>query len=256
MAPQRLEGDDGDVRVPSCSPFQVIVTLHLVLSTFYISRHQSAQTAGTMLPQSRAPPQNGFIGIKRAYEAFNNDARNTWLEQLEQKIKRGRNPPEDPGPSRSPSPYETAEGDLITSISNDLGDIYAGEEERVDEMEEDGTDGQYDDDEDEEDISGPDDDDAHEVYGEEDDEEEDEEVEEEEQYEDEDSQGAVAVGEPVIAETAEVHVQRVTADITLPRPSQQPPRTQTNAVTPAQTSETLAAFETVSSAHHIQLSEG
>lgn len=52
---------------------------------------------------------DGEIRIRKAYEKFDSDARNDWLAQLQQKIRSGINPPPSPGPSRSPSPFETLE---------------------------------------------------------------------------------------------------------------------------------------------------
>jgi hypothetical protein len=55
------------------------------------------------------PPRGGGIRLAKAYDKFDDDARNDWLEQLQLKIRQGLNPPDSPGPSRSPSPFETLE---------------------------------------------------------------------------------------------------------------------------------------------------
>lgn len=58
---------------------------------------------------SALPARGGEIRLAKAYDRFDDNARNDWLEQLQLKIRQGLNPPDSPGPSRSPSPFETLE---------------------------------------------------------------------------------------------------------------------------------------------------
>jgi hypothetical protein len=77
---------------------------------------------------SHAAPQGG-IRLRKAYETFGNEARNDWLEQLQQKIRYGVNPPQDPGPSRSPSPFVPEEVEVTAVRVNGTESLQEEEEE-------------------------------------------------------------------------------------------------------------------------------
>ncbi|WWD21047.1 hypothetical protein CI109_105528 [Kwoniella shandongensis] len=69
-------------------------------------------------------PQQGAAGnpvIKQpgAYDLFPPPKVSSWLDDLQSKIQRGLNPPESPGPSRSPSP-------IIVDEKQEIDDVYQG----------------------------------------------------------------------------------------------------------------------------------
>ena len=60
---------------------------------------------------------NGFgraqIHKPKAYDRFDNDKRNSWLDDLQARIEQTINPPVEAGPSRTPSPFEPEQSEEI-----------------------------------------------------------------------------------------------------------------------------------------------
>lgn len=110
--------------------------LALYITLHYIQLAQHRPHPSQMSRAAPKDPQNSKIRLKRAYETFDNDARNDWLEHLQQKIRKGLNPPDDPGPSRSPSPFEVADG-VTTSQGADLENLHPhAQQDHDDELDE------------------------------------------------------------------------------------------------------------------------
>ena len=72
------------------------------------------------------PSLNGPIVRPTAYNRFDSDARNQWIDTLLQKIDGARHPRESPGPSRSPSPLEVTYDGLAQAGSEGDG-LFAGD---------------------------------------------------------------------------------------------------------------------------------
>ncbi|ORX39014.1 hypothetical protein BD324DRAFT_649109 [Kockovaella imperatae] len=75
------------------------------------------------------------VHMPTAYDRFDNAKRNSWIDDLQRKIRRGLNGPVSPGPSRSPSP--------LIGLDNTGRDVLDGENPNQDlQKDEDGDDGQ------------------------------------------------------------------------------------------------------------------
>lgn len=81
---------------------------------------------------------NGFgraqIHKPTAYDRFDNDKRNSWLDDLQARIEQTINPPVEAGPSRTPSPFEPEpidefeEEQVVEDKQDDLeyADVFGG----------------------------------------------------------------------------------------------------------------------------------
>ncbi|KAK8843429.1 hypothetical protein IAR55_007086 [Kwoniella newhampshirensis] len=69
------------------------------------------------------PGGDGMIKRPGAYDLFPPPKVSSWLDDLQSKIQRGLNPPDSPGPSRSPSPIYVQENEKIEDVFEGVGEI-------------------------------------------------------------------------------------------------------------------------------------